>query len=55
MNVLPVIEREMRAQSRLTFTYWLRVLSASALLFVALFFGPITASPRGWDRCCSAI
>jgi ABC-type transport system involved in multi-copper enzyme maturation permease subunit len=38
MNVLPVIEREMRAQARHSFTYLLRVLSASALLLAALIF-----------------
>jgi ABC-type transport system involved in multi-copper enzyme maturation permease subunit len=38
MNVLPVIEREMRAQARHSFTYLSRVLSASALLLAALIF-----------------
>jgi len=38
MIVLPVIERELRAQSRLGFTYGLRVLGASALLLVSLVF-----------------
>ena len=36
MNVLPVIQRELRAQARLTFTYWLRVLGAGALIAVAV-------------------
>jgi ABC-type transport system involved in multi-copper enzyme maturation permease subunit len=36
--VLPVIERELRAQSRLGFTYGLRVLGAAALLLVILLF-----------------
>jgi len=38
MNVWPVIEREMRTQARYGFTYLLRVISASALLVVALVF-----------------
>ncbi len=38
MIVLPVIERELRAQSRLGFTYGLRVLGAAALLVVSLVF-----------------
>ena len=38
MNVLPVIEREMRAQARHSFTYLLRVLSATALMLAALIF-----------------
>src|SRR6267154_3610558 len=39
MIVLPVIERELRAQSRLGLTYGLRVLGAAALLLVSLVFG----------------
>ena len=39
MNVLPVISREMRAASRHAFTYYLRVLSAGALLLVCFWFG----------------
>ena len=35
MNALPVIERELRAEARHAFTYWLRVLGAAALLAVA--------------------
>jgi ABC-type transport system involved in multi-copper enzyme maturation permease subunit len=38
MIVLPIIERELRAQSRLGFTYGLRVLGAAALLLVSLLF-----------------
>jgi len=38
MNVLPVIARELRAESRSPFTYWLRVLGAAALLMAAAFF-----------------
>lgn len=34
MNVLPVIERELRAESRRPFTFWLRVLGAGALTLV---------------------
>ena len=34
MNALPVIERELRAEARHAFTYWLRVLGAAALLAV---------------------
>ena len=36
MNALPVIERELRAEARHAFTYWLRVLGAAALLAVAV-------------------
>ncbi len=39
MRVLPVIERELRVQARLGFTYGLRVLGAMTMLFVCLFFG----------------
>jgi ABC-type transport system involved in multi-copper enzyme maturation permease subunit len=38
MTVLPAIERELRAQARLPFTYGLRVLGAACLLLVSLFF-----------------
>ncbi|MDB6067713.1 MAG: hypothetical protein JWR26_3921 [Pedosphaera sp.] len=38
MTVLPAISRELRAQSRLPFTYGLRVLGAAALLGVSLVF-----------------
>lgn len=38
MTVLPAIERELRAQARLPFTYGLRVLGAAAVLAVALLF-----------------
>jgi ABC-type transport system involved in multi-copper enzyme maturation permease subunit len=38
MTVLPAIERELRAQARLPFTYGLRVLGAASLLLVSLFF-----------------
>src|SRR5262249_30704442 len=34
----PVIERELRAESRHSFTYWLRVLGAGAVLAVAVVF-----------------
>ena len=34
MTVLPVIERELRAEARHDFTYWLRLAGASALLVV---------------------
>lgn len=39
MTALPIIDREMRAQSRLAFTYGLRVLGAAALLLVWLDHG----------------
>ena len=39
MTVLPVIERELRMQARLGFTYLLRVLGATALLLVCFYFG----------------
>ena len=38
MNVLPVITRELRAEARVPFTYWLRVLGAGALIVTAVFF-----------------
>lgn len=40
MNVRPVIARELRAQARQGFTYWLRVWGGAALLqlFLALPF-----------------
>ncbi len=36
MTLLPVIERELRVQSRRPFTYWLRVLGLVILLFVGV-------------------
>lgn len=36
MNLWPVIERELRAESRHAFTYWLRVLGAGALMGVVV-------------------
>lgn len=38
MNVLPVINRELRAEARHAFTYWLRVIGAGAVIAVACFF-----------------
>ena len=38
MNALPVIHRELRAQSRQVFTYWLRVVGAAAVVAMAIFF-----------------
>jgi ABC-type transport system involved in multi-copper enzyme maturation permease subunit len=38
MTIVPVIERELRAQARLPFTYGLRVLSGALVLVVALGF-----------------
>ena len=38
MNVLPVITRELRAEARSPFTYWLRVLGAGAVIVAAVFF-----------------
>src|SRR5262245_10214992 len=38
MTLLPVIVRELRAEARHSFTYWLRVLGATALLFVSVSF-----------------
>ncbi|HEU5069062.1 MAG TPA: hypothetical protein VFV96_01465 [Verrucomicrobiae bacterium] len=37
MNALPVLIRELRAESRHDFTYWLRVLGAGAVLGAAIF------------------
>src|SRR5881628_1200207 len=34
VTVLPVIERELRAEARHAFTYWLRALAASVLLII---------------------
>jgi ABC-type transport system involved in multi-copper enzyme maturation permease subunit len=39
MTVLPVIERELRAAARQPFTYYLRLLGVTVLLFSALLFG----------------
>lgn len=39
MIVLPVIERELRSQARHGFTYMLRLLGATALIFVCAWFG----------------
>lgn len=39
MTALPIIERELRTQARLAFTYGLRVLGATALLLVWLYYG----------------
>jgi ABC-type transport system involved in cytochrome c biogenesis permease component len=38
MTLLPVIERELRAESRHGMTYWLRVVGASALLTAAVLY-----------------
>jgi len=38
MNILPVITRELRAQARQPFTFWVRVLGAVALLFPVIVF-----------------
>lgn len=38
MNVLPVITRELRAQARQPFTYWMRVVGVAVLLFGGAFF-----------------
>lgn len=38
MNVLPVIQRELRDQARHAFTYWLRVIGAGAVLAMVVFF-----------------
>ena len=39
MVFLPVIERELRASARHSFTYYLRTLAAGALLLASLYFG----------------
>jgi len=38
VNALPVIVRELRAEARHAFTYWLRVLGVGAVLVMAVFF-----------------
>jgi hypothetical protein len=38
MNALPVVQRELRAQSRQVFTYWLRVIGAAAVVAMTVFF-----------------
>ena len=40
MTLLPVIARELRAQARQPFTYWVRVLGAGALLATVFIFFP---------------
>src|SRR3954454_8357900 len=39
MTILPVISRELRSVARHTFTYYLRVVGAGALLLASFFFG----------------
>jgi ABC-type transport system involved in multi-copper enzyme maturation permease subunit len=39
VTVLPVIQRELRASARRSFTYYLRTLGAGALLLASLYFG----------------
>ena len=47
MTVLPVIERELRSQARHGFSYLLRLLGATALLAVCVWFGAVHGlSPR---------
>ncbi|HEX4645215.1 MAG TPA: ABC transporter permease subunit [Verrucomicrobiae bacterium] len=45
MIVLPVIERELRVQSRQAFTYWLRVLGAGTLVLIGIY----SELTRGWS------
>src|ERR1051326_930986 len=44
MSVWPVIERELRAEARHAFTYWLRALSASVSLII---FAVMMIEPGG--------
>lgn len=62
MTVIPVIERELRVQSRLWFTYLIRVLGALALLCVCLWFGAVNGfQPNvggqlfGWLNCTMVV
>ncbi|MGD0259215.1 MAG: ABC transporter permease [Verrucomicrobiota bacterium] len=50
MNVLPVIERELRASARQPFTYYLRVLGVTALLLAGLLFGLEQGFAPGFGR-----
>lgn len=43
MNVLPVITRELRAQARQPFTFWLRMLGVAALLVCGFLFASDTS------------
>src|SRR5579872_7340506 len=45
MIVLPVIERELRVQSRQAFTYWLRVIGAGTLVLIGIY----SEFARGWS------
>src|ERR1035441_6618819 len=50
MNVLPVIARELRASARQPFTYYVRVLGATALLLASLLFGVYQGFEIGMGR-----
>ena len=50
MNVLPVIVRELRASARQPFTYYVRVLGATALLLASLLFGVYQGFEIGMGR-----
>jgi ABC-type transport system involved in multi-copper enzyme maturation permease subunit len=50
MNVLPVIARELRASARQPFTYYVRVLGATALLLASLLFGVYKGFEIGMGR-----
>jgi ABC-type transport system involved in multi-copper enzyme maturation permease subunit len=50
MNVLPVIARELRASARQPFTYYVRVLGATALLLASLLFGVYQGFEMGMGR-----
>ncbi|MDB6109012.1 MAG: hypothetical protein JWR69_762 [Pedosphaera sp.] len=44
MTVWPVIDRELRTQARLSFTFWLRVMGGAMLILASFYFG----STRGF-------
>src|SRR5437868_8629126 len=48
MTLLPMIARELRAESRGAFTYWLRVSSALTLIGVGLLFF-LEREAQNWD------
>src|ERR1017187_8940751 len=50
MSVRPVIARELRASARQPFTYYVRVLGATALLLASLMFGVYQGFEMGMGR-----
>jgi ABC-type transport system involved in multi-copper enzyme maturation permease subunit len=49
MNLLPVIERELRVQARLPFTYWMRSLATGGLLLSCFYFARLDGQGVNMD------